>query len=75
MIGSILLKHNIIRIPKLQTLLNIHTSNNLRMAKSRFEYVKSFELEDKLLLNVWIVVRIDGKGFHRLIYANNSNKL
>jgi len=35
------------------------------MAKSKFEYVKQFELEDKLLPNCWIVVRIDGKGFHR----------
>lgn len=35
------------------------------MAKSKFEYVKQFETEDKLLPNCWIVVRIDGKGFHR----------
>ena len=36
-----------------------------RMAKSKFEYVKQFETEDKCLPNCWIVVRIDGKGFHR----------
>nr|CAG4644184.1 EOG090X0AR4 [Lepidurus arcticus] len=35
------------------------------MAKSRFEYVKAFETEDKCLLNTWIVVRVDGKGFHK----------
>ncbi|XP_071090024.1 probable tRNA(His) guanylyltransferase isoform X1 [Haliotis cracherodii] len=35
------------------------------MAKSKFEYVKQFELEDKCLPNCWIVIRIDGKGFHR----------
>ncbi|ESO97020.1 hypothetical protein LOTGIDRAFT_115350 [Lottia gigantea] len=35
------------------------------MAKSKFEYVKSFELEDKCLPGCWIVVRIDGKSFHR----------
>ena len=40
-------------------------SNITKMAKSRFEYVKSFESEDNLLLNTYIVVRIDGKGFHR----------
>eukprot|EP00854_Cymbomonas_tetramitiformis_P030865 gene30865-38684_t len=33
------------------------------MANSRFEYVKSFELEDRLLPHCWIVFRIDGKGF------------
>lgn len=35
------------------------------MAKSKFEYVRNYELEDKLLPNTWIVVRIDGKGFHK----------
>ncbi|KAL5015888.1 hypothetical protein ScPMuIL_005477 [Solemya velum] len=35
------------------------------MAKSKFEYVKQFEAEDRCLPNCWIVVRIDGKSFHR----------
>lgn len=35
------------------------------MAKSKFEYVKKFEDDDKLLPNCWIVVRIDGHKFHR----------
>lgn len=35
------------------------------MAKSKFEYVKQFENEDKCLPNCWIVIRIDGKAFHR----------
>ncbi|XP_017771073.1 PREDICTED: probable tRNA(His) guanylyltransferase [Nicrophorus vespilloides] len=35
------------------------------MAKSKFEYVKSFEIEDKVLPNCWIVVRIDGQHFHK----------
>ncbi|XP_025094039.1 probable tRNA(His) guanylyltransferase [Pomacea canaliculata] len=35
------------------------------MAKSKFEYVRQFECEDKLLPNCWIVVRVDGKSFHR----------
>jgi len=35
------------------------------MAKSKFEYVKVFENEDRCLPNCWIVVRLDGKGFHR----------
>lgn len=35
------------------------------MAKSAYEYVKQFELADKLLPGCWIVVRVDGKGFTR----------
>ncbi|KAK2784923.1 hypothetical protein FQN53_008109 [Emmonsiellopsis sp. PD_33] len=30
-----------------------------------YEYVKLFEQDDNLLPNTWIVVRIDGRGFHR----------
>lgn len=33
------------------------------MAGSKFEYVKSFELDDTLLKNTWLVVRLDGNGF------------
>ena len=33
------------------------------MANSKFEYVKYFEIDNKLLNNTYIVVRIDGKGF------------
>jgi tRNA(His) guanylyltransferase len=35
------------------------------MAKSRFEYVRKFELPDTLLQGTFIVVRIDGRGFHK----------
>lgn len=35
------------------------------MANSRFEYVKSYEQPDTLQKNCWIVIRIDGKGFHK----------
>jgi tRNAHis guanylyltransferase len=31
----------------------------------RYEYVKAFEQPDLLLPNTWIVVRIDGRGFHK----------
>ncbi|CAG9784341.1 unnamed protein product [Diatraea saccharalis] len=37
----------------------------LKMAKSSFEYVKNFEIDDTLIPNTWIVVRIDGKCFHK----------
>lgn len=32
------------------------------MAHSKWEYVKSYELDDTLLPNCWIVARIDGRG-------------
>ena len=35
------------------------------MAKSKYEYVKQFELDDKLLPECWIVIRVDGRGFTR----------
>ncbi|KAI8055338.1 putative tRNA guanylyltransferase-like protein [Syncephalis plumigaleata] len=35
------------------------------MANSKFEYVKQFEQEQRLLPQCWIVVRLDGRGFHR----------
>ncbi|KAF4302203.1 putative tRNA guanylyltransferase protein [Botryosphaeria dothidea] len=38
------------------------------MANSKYEYVKSFERcqPDILLPNTWVVIRIDGRGFHKL---------
>lgn len=36
-----------------------------KMAKSRFEYVKQFERENFLLPQTYIVIRVDGKGFHK----------
>lgn len=35
------------------------------MANSRYEYVKAFEQEHYLLPECWLVVRVDGRGFHR----------
>ncbi|KAL1978293.1 hypothetical protein VTN31DRAFT_1152 [Thermomyces dupontii] len=35
------------------------------MANSKFEYVRDFEQPDHLLPQSWIVVRIDGRGFHK----------
>jgi hypothetical protein len=43
-----------------------HKSINVAdMAKSRFEYVRNFELPDQLLQGTFIVVRVDGRGFHK----------
>ncbi|GFS31290.1 probable tRNA(His) guanylyltransferase [Trichonephila inaurata madagascariensis] len=36
------------------------------MAKSMYEYVKNYENLDIICPNTWIVVRIDGKNFHKL---------
>lgn len=36
------------------------------MANSKFEYVKSFEQNSILLPNTYLVIRIDGRGFHKL---------
>jgi tRNA(His) guanylyltransferase len=33
------------------------------MSKSKFEYVKEFEIQNELLKSTYIVIRIDGKGF------------
>lgn len=49
-------------------------SNILKMANSRFEYVRNFESEDKILPNCWIVVRIDGKAFHKFSSKHNFQK-
>ncbi|KAI1311924.1 hypothetical protein EDD11_003242 [Mortierella claussenii] len=44
------------------------------MAKSKYEYVKEFEKDDSLLRNVFILVRIDGKGFHKFSAAHEFTK-
>lgn len=44
------------------------------MAKSSFEYVKKFEHDDALLPNTWIVVRLDGKCFHKFSDEHNFKK-
>ncbi|CAH1980631.1 unnamed protein product [Acanthoscelides obtectus] len=45
-----------------------------KMAKSKFEYVREFESEETLLPNCWIVVRIDGKAFHKFSAKHNFAK-
>jgi tRNA(His) guanylyltransferase len=44
------------------------------MAKSKYEYVRLYELDDKLLKNVWMVVRVDGKGFHKFTSDHKFEK-
>ncbi|XP_005089456.1 probable tRNA(His) guanylyltransferase [Aplysia californica] len=51
----------------------IHTQVGV-MAKSKFEYVKQFETDDPCLQNCWIVVRIDGKAFHKFTDVHHYMK-
>ncbi|EFA86333.1 tRNA-histidine guanylyltransferase 1 [Heterostelium album PN500] len=44
------------------------------MANSKYEYVKLFEQPDSLLPNVWIVVRVDGRGFHKFTQKHDYAK-
>ncbi|KAK9465091.1 tRNAHis guanylyltransferase-domain-containing protein [Lipomyces arxii] len=36
------------------------------MAKSRFEYVRNYEQDLSILPNTYIVIRVDGRGFHKI---------
>lgn len=44
------------------------------MAKSRWEYVKRFEVNDSLLPRTWLVVRVDGCSFHKFSDDHNFAK-
>lgn len=47
---------------------------NSTMANSRFDYVRTFESDDAILPNCWIVVRIDGKAFHKFTQKHDFDK-
>lgn len=47
---------------------------NTIMANSRFDYVRNFENDDTILPNCWIVVRIDGKAFHKFTQKHDFDK-
>ena len=42
------------------------------MAKSKYDYVRQFEQDDRCLLNSWMVVRIDGNNFHEFSKVKQS---
>ncbi|XP_061541669.1 probable tRNA(His) guanylyltransferase isoform X2 [Phycodurus eques] len=44
------------------------------MAKSKFEYVRNFEVDDTCLRNCYIVVRLDGRNFHRFAEQHKFTK-
>ena len=41
---------------------------------TRFAYVKSYELDDRLLPGTYLAVRVDGKGFHGFAEAHSFDK-
>jgi len=41
---------------------------------SKYEYVKKFETDDRLLPHCWMIVRIDGKAFHRFSDTHEFSK-
>eukprot|EP00117_Sycon_ciliatum_P019101 scpid63375/ scgid17432/ Probable tRNA(His) guanylyltransferase; tRNA-histidine guanylyltransferase len=44
------------------------------MAKSKYEYVKQFETCEKCLRNTWVVIRLDGRSFHRFSDSHGFEK-
>jgi len=44
------------------------------MAGSKFAYVRNFELPDSVLPNTFMIVRIDGKGFHKSVNLKDPFK-
>ena len=44
------------------------------MAKSKFEYTRKFENNDSCLPNCFIVVRLDGRNFHRFSDSHDFEK-
>ncbi len=41
---------------------------------SKYEYVKSFERDDRCLPNAWIIVRVDGKSFKKFSELHSFEK-
>ena len=44
------------------------------MVNSKWEYVKDFEINDSIIPNVYIVIRIDGRGFTKFCIEHNLKK-
>lgn len=51
-----------------------HLSSLASMANTKFQYVREFETDSKLLRNTWIVVRVDGNGFSEFVKMHNFVK-
>ncbi|KAF7457737.1 tRNA(His) guanylyltransferase [Cryptosporidium felis] len=44
------------------------------MACSKYEYIKDYELQNKIIKNCWFVIRVDGHGFHDFTKDHNFQK-
>ncbi|XP_048884618.1 probable tRNA(His) guanylyltransferase [Brienomyrus brachyistius] len=53
---------------------SFHLYSGSAMAKSKFEYVRIFETDDTCLRNCYIVVRLDGRNFHRFAEQHSFAK-
>ncbi|GAB1604501.1 probable tRNA(His) guanylyltransferase, partial [Argonauta hians] len=60
--------------PVIKSVRHQSSCDKHKMAKSRFEYVRHFELDDRCLPNCWLVVRVDGHCFHRFSTVHNFVK-
>ncbi|XP_056148710.1 probable tRNA(His) guanylyltransferase [Lampris incognitus] len=49
-------------------------NSSRNMAKSKFEYVRNFETDDTCLQNCYIVVRLDGRNFHKFAEQHSLAK-
>ena len=51
--------------PAVRASLQVECLVSTSMAGSRFAYVRDFELSDVVVPHTYMLVRIDGTGFHR----------
>uniref|UniRef100_A0A668AV50 tRNA(His) guanylyltransferase n=1 Tax=Myripristis murdjan TaxID=586833 RepID=A0A668AV50_9TELE len=58
----------------LPPLVRLFHSSSSTMAKSKFEYVRNFETDDTCLRNCYIVVRLDGRNFHKFAEKHKFTK-
>jgi tRNA(His) guanylyltransferase len=47
---------------------------SVKMAGSKYSYVRNFELPDAILPSTYLVIRLDGKGFHGFSKLHNFDK-
>lgn len=68
------LLENFEKLRRNKTVLCLKFSTSSVMAKSKFEYVRNFELDDTCLRNCYIVVRLDGRNFHNKLMTHVTSQ-
>lgn len=71
LLGKFLTLGRLIRSCAVKPLACLSTTSS-NMAKSKFEYVRSFETDDSCLRNCYIVVRLDGRNFHKWVSTKKN---